>query len=678
MNIIIKSLTIINFKGISKLTIPFQQVTSILGANASGKTTVFDAFLFLLFGKDSTDRKDFEIKPLDGKGNAKQRTENEVSAILIVDGEEISLRHLMKEKWVKKRGEETAEFTGNEHLYFWNDVPMQAGEYAARINDILPENVFKLLTNPLYFNSIKWQDRRAILQEIAGEVTDEELIGINPDFAKLLESLSGKTLKELRAMNAVEKKRLKEELAMIPPRIDELERSKPELVDETEIQAEIDTLQAQYDAIEKQIEDRNEVQKTENEAIRELTQRKHTLETLNQGIRAKVTQEYNSDVIKSGSAEKELSDKISRQYTALAEIESTANRQKSQLSSLDSSHNDRIRRISRDREEINGRIASLRTQFETVNAKEIDPNSLVCSECGREHEAHNMNDIIAKFNENKMNELRSIKERGDALKADMNRLNEELTRAETEVSTTKEAINKTLTDLQSQHETEQAALNDLQAQLEAVKSNKVVVTPVADRLAEHADFNANIKDIEGIDEALRNRPGIDLSDLRTKKAIINADLDAAKRKLLIKDRITAADNRINELKAQEKTMAQELAAIERQEFVAESYEKAKSEELERRVNGMFKYANFKLFNHLINGGEEPTCVTTYQGVPFPDLNNAAKILVGIDIINTLSAHHGVTAPVFLDNRESVSNIPDTAAQVINLIVSPADEKLRVA
>src|SRR5690606_8155817 len=105
--------------------------------------------------------------------------------------------------------------------------------------------------------------------------------------------------------------------------------------------------------------------------------------------------------------------------------------------------------------------------------------------------------------------------------------------------------------------------------------------------------------------------------------------------------------------------------------------KAKSEELENRVNSMFKFAKFKLFKPLINGGEEPTCQTTYNGVPFSDLNTAGKILVGIDIINTLSAHYGVVAPVFLDNRESVSALPDTAVQSINFVVSRRDEKVRV-
>ena len=678
MNIIIKSLTIINFKGIKTWSEKLNQSVSIFGANATGKTTIFDAFCFLLFGKDSVDRKDFEVKPLDGNGNPKQRTENEVSAILDVDGEEVKLRHVMKEKWVKKRGEETAEFTGNEHLYFWNDVPLQAGEYQAKINAILPEHVFKLLTNPLYFNSIKWQDRRAILQELAGEITDADLIKINPDFAKLLEQLSGKSLKEFRAQNAAEKKRLKDELAMIPARIDELERSKPQLEDEAEVVAEIERLQAEYDRIEKQIEDVNEAQKADNEAVRQLIQRKHTLETLNQGIRAKVTQEYNSDVIASGSAEDDLSEKIRRRKSELGEIEGALNRQKSRLSALDTSHVDRIRRIERDRTEINDRIASLRAEFETVNAKEINPDSLVCSECGREHEAHNISDIVAKFSENKINELRTIKERGDALKADMAKLNEELSGAETQLATEKQTLQKTIDDLQAQFDVHNTEVNGLISQLEVVKENKSPIKSVADRLKEHSEYNTNIDKIAEVDNALTNRPGIDIGDLRTKKALVNADLDAAKRKLLGKDQIAKADLRIDELKASEKTMAQQLAAIERQEFVAESYEKAKSEELERRVNGMFKYANFKLFNQLINGGEEPTCVTTYKGVPFPDLNNAAKVMIGIDIINTLSAYHGVTAPVFLDNRESVSQIPDTAAQVINLIVSPEDKELRVA
>lgn len=232
MNILIKTLTMVNFKGVKNFTVDFKFITNIYGANASGKTTIFDAFTWLLFGKDSSDRKDFNVKPLDVKGDTRNRTENEVSAILEVDGHDISIRHIQKEKWTKKRGEEVAEFTGNEHLYFWNEVPVNAGEFQAKVNDLLPENIFKLITNPLYFNSQKWQDQRAVLSELAGEITDNFLVGKYPELQQLLNSLEGKSLKEFKAKVALEKKNLKEALESIPARIDEAERSKPEPIDE--------------------------------------------------------------------------------------------------------------------------------------------------------------------------------------------------------------------------------------------------------------------------------------------------------------------------------------------------------------------------------------------------------------------------------------------------------------
>lgn len=678
MNIILKKLSIRNFKGIKVLDIKFGEATHIMGANGTGKTTIFDAFTFLLFSKDSTDRKDFEIKPLDSEGSKKDRTENEVSAVLEVDGETISLRHVMKEKWVKKRGEETAEFTGNEHLYFWNDVPMQAGEYQNKVTDILPENVFKLITNPLYFNSVKWQDRRAILQDIAGEVKDEDIAALNPEFVKLLDQVSGKSFKEFRAKNSAEKKKLKDELALIPARIDEQDRSKPEEGNEAEIQAEIARLQAEYDGLDKQIEDRNEHVRAEHEQLKALMEKKHRLETINQEIHAKANQDYNTEVIASGGAEKELRGKISRQEATVTDIEVSLDRQRKQLESLESSHNGKLSRIDRDQAEIDEKIGGFRKLFEGVNAKEIDPDSLVCGECGREHEAHNIDEIRTKFNANKMRELAYIKEQGDKLKGDKAKLDDDREAALAEYQSLKEAITKSIEKLDWQLSTEKATLSQLHLELEAVKSDKVVVAPVAERLTSNRDYHNNLAEIAKLDDAMKNRQQVDVSDLRVQKGVINGHLDEAKRKLNFRAQIEMANRRIEDLKAQEKTMSQQLAEIERLEFIAESFEKAKSEELEKRVNGMFKYARFKLFNQLINGGEEPTCVTTYQGVPFPDLNNAAKILVGIDIINTLSEFHGVTAPVFLDNRESVSNIPDTAAQVINLIVSPEDKELRVA
>ncbi|MCY4781419.1 AAA family ATPase [Sphingobacterium sp. UT-1RO-CII-1] len=663
MNILIKKLTMINFKGVKNFTVDFNFITNIYGANASGKTTIFDAFTWLLFGKDSSDRKDFNVKPLNSSGLTKNRTENEVSALLEVNGEEISIRHIQKEKWTKKRGEEVAEFTGNEHMYFWNDVPVNAGEFQAKVHSILPENVFKLITNPLYFNSQKWQDQRAVLSEIAGEITDSFLIGKYPELAELLNSLDGKTLKEFKAKVALEKKNLKDSLESIPARIDEAERGKPEAIDEATIQSRIKELEHEYETLEQAIFDKNAANESENTRIQGVQREIHRLKLEIQNIEASHRSTYNADVIQASSG-------INEDKAKASSLEYQLRVQEGQIKQLQTSHTDQIARIERDKQDINDRMASLRVLFASVNGRELNPEDKVCKECGREHEVHNIIELQAKFDEIKRKELEGINTQGVGLKKDLANREADIVQAKEQFEITQKALDKTINDLK-------VALDEVNARIAHASTNTVEVKSYEERVMEDdliAQKTAEITQLQGQLESTE----IDYGDLKVKKATVNAELDSEKRKLNNAESIAKADRRIQELKDQEKNMSHELATLEKQEFVADKYEKAKSEELENRVNAMFKYAKFKLFKPLINGGEEPTCQTTYSGVPFSDLNTAAKILVGIDIINTLSAHYGVVAPVFLDNRESVSVIPDTAAQTINLIVSAQDEKLRVA
>src|SRR5690554_6283020 len=192
----LKRLQISNFKGIKKLSIDFNSVTNIYGANAAGKTTIFDAFTWLLFGKDSQDRKDFDIKPIDKNGNIIQKIENEVEGELICNDETIVLKRIHREKWVKKRGFPEPEFTGNETVYFWNDVPMNAKEYQSKINDLLDESIFKLISNPLAFNNLKWQDRRGVLMDIAGDIQPDYSANGLDHISQLTEK---KTINELKS-----------------------------------------------------------------------------------------------------------------------------------------------------------------------------------------------------------------------------------------------------------------------------------------------------------------------------------------------------------------------------------------------------------------------------------------------------------------------------------------------
>ncbi|MFA5528414.1 MAG: ATP-binding protein, partial [Peptostreptococcales bacterium] len=166
MNIELAKLELLNFKGIKEKTIGFGKETNIYGRNETGKTTIFDSFTWLLFGKDSTNRSDFNIKTLDKNGEFIHGLDHQVTGILLVDGKEVILRRLLKENWVKKRGSAEAIFSGNTTEYFINEEPKKEKEYKEYINSLIDENVFKLLTNPMHFNvNTSWQDRRKILLE---------------------------------------------------------------------------------------------------------------------------------------------------------------------------------------------------------------------------------------------------------------------------------------------------------------------------------------------------------------------------------------------------------------------------------------------------------------------------------------------------------------------------------
>lgn len=223
--IIIKQITLLNFKGVRDLTIHFDsRVTNISGRNGLGKTTIFDAFTWLLFGKDSQDRKKFDLKTLDSSGRIIAQLPHEVSAIIAINGEEVRLTRRFSEKWVKRAGETEPVFTGNEEERFYNDVPCSAKEYDAKIADICNETVFKFITSPVCFSAQSAAAQKQMLFKMAGSITDSEIAAGNEDFERLLELITGKTLEEFKKEISAKKTRLNGEITDIPGRIDEKKR----------------------------------------------------------------------------------------------------------------------------------------------------------------------------------------------------------------------------------------------------------------------------------------------------------------------------------------------------------------------------------------------------------------------------------------------------------------------
>ncbi len=224
-SILLKNLSLKNFKGIKDLTIDFGEITNIFGENGTGKTTIQDAFTFLLFDKDSKDSTKFDVQPLDENNNPIHNLETVIEAILDIDGKEVVLKRVYKEKYSKVRGTAKLDFKGYESQYYVNEVPKKVNEYKTFISELLDEKLFKLITNPQYFASLLWKDRRAIITEIVGDMDCNSVINSKKDLEPLRKHLNDNTVDDFVKANKSKINQLKKDRNQMPSRIDEVNNS---------------------------------------------------------------------------------------------------------------------------------------------------------------------------------------------------------------------------------------------------------------------------------------------------------------------------------------------------------------------------------------------------------------------------------------------------------------------
>jgi exonuclease SbcC len=666
MKIILNQLQLVSFKGIRSLTIDFNDYTQdIHGANETGKSTVFNAFLWLLFGKDMEGRKDYEVKTRDENGREIEKLDHEVTGTFSIDGQTTVMRRTLKEKWVKPRGARESEFSGNETVFEWNGVPMREKDYLEKINGIMKEDVFKLLTNPLYFNTgltgykvPDWKARRQILVDLAGNLDDKAIMEADSRFAGLLAQLTGKNLEEYKAQISAQKKKLKDSLDILPARIDEAHRAIPAALDFTGIDRDILAKEKAIANLDESLEDiaRAHTQKNDEQMARqnEIFVHKQQIQIIEQEIRSRFN-------IAKGERE-----------ATIRELRATGRGKDSELTNL----NAELKRLEGQKSVFEARISDLRADWAKVDGKQPEPqrDDFKCPSCKQDLPAATVEDknrvyqkSVSDFNENKVKRLGEITATGKELKTQL------------------EAFNLSIIECKAGIEKAEGETRYLRAKItglerEAASSNEQAEQTIASSIATHVDIcsiKGRIGVIEQQIEASKTGES-DNSEIKARRHTLYAELDELKKQRDTKGQIERGEKRVAELQTEEKDLAQRLADLEAIEFTIQEFTRVKIDTLESQINHKFRYARFKLFDRQVNGQEVECCETMYKGVVWGSMNTAARVLVGIDIINVLSAHYGVSAPIFLDNRESVTSIPDTDAQIVNLIVSPEDKKLRVA
>ena len=661
MRMILKSLHMENFKGIKSLDVNFSNKTSIKGQNAVGKTTIFDAFTWLLFNKNSSGEEKFNVRPLDKDGHRIDNVEIKVVGVIDVDGKEVELSKVQKQNWVKKRGTDTVTLQGNVNSFEIDGYPKSEAEFKAYISGLAQsEEMFKMLTNPQYFSSLKWKDQRDILMKLVSETSDvelaKEMFDENAYAESLIEELEkAPSTDDIRTKFSKALYEWKKKQAEIPVRIDEAEKSKidVDVAEQELLKADLDRkIEALEDLIAKSDVRIDEMRSEEMHCQFEMSA---IAQTMNNELSSKKREIENHKY----DHERKLEDIRSSIRKAQDSIESN----KKSISEQTLKKAELAKKYKEEKEK----------KFD--DSKWVfDESTTVCSLCGqrlpedkieslRADFSQRKADAIEVFNEERAKTLAMIVDDGNACAEMIKKLTENSKELESTINTLK--------------------LNEAE-EIEIIKGFDEQISKIpscADYMqnAEYAKLKAK-QDKLLADIAELESKGADkvVEDAKADKAKLKSQLDEVNKIIAQAANNVMIDDRIETLRDEQKEIGQKVADQEQMLYLLEEFIRFKLNKVSESINSHFKTVNFVLFKEQLNGGIKDCCECTVNGVPYSTLNSGHRIVAGLDIIRSLSELYGVSVPIFVDNAESLNefNVPDMASQMILLSVSD-DKELKV-
>lgn len=634
--LLLKSLRIENFKGCKKREIQFGSVTDIYGDNGTGKTTIADAFTWLLFDRDSSGSTKFGVRPRNEDKSLVNHVEIIVEGEFEVDGSPLSLKKVQKQNWVKKRGTGTQELQGNKNEYEINGFPAKEKEYKEKVGEIIDDTTFRIITDPRGFAALDWKEKRKIIMRLVSEVTDEDVLK-SGDFGAIADDLAMAPADKCLDKYKKSLLKLKKDQEEIPTRIDEASRSIV-AVDVADLELQKNALNEKLEAVRKDREDFSSKYKRVSELNAEIMNIKLDMGDLERKHNTDYQQQVRAARQKYDSALSRIYDMESQKTLA----ESTVYSRQGTLEGL------------------KAELSDLGKKWSETKHMSINPSDTVCDKCGQEYPEDKKEEILQDFSRRKEQRLEEINTKGNAVK-------ERIKNVEKDIVSFEEKLKKISGDLE-------AAKREAEEKKSAMESIKQP-GPV-EELPEYIELKKKLQDINtelgSIDDGESYRQQLEIQERGLKEELAevekNLALDHANEKLR---------DRILDLNKELKDVSQKIADCEAKILLLEKFTVQKMTMLSSRVDEKFYFVKINMFNTQINGGVTETCDITVDGVNYSDLNNAKKIQAGLDMIYALQQLYQIKTPIFMDNRESVTSIPENGTQIINMFVSKEDKELRI-
>ncbi|SFK95346.1 AAA family ATPase [Salinicoccus halodurans] len=649
MKLRLQALDIVDFAGIKHQTFEFEgKDAKIYGDNATGKTTTALALYWLLFDKGLEWQK-VDIVPKDEANNHIHEKVPKVSAIFDMNGTELKLQRESHPNYEKVEGSTKKHYKNSRTTkQYIDDVPFPITKYKAEINKIIDEEVFKLVTNPDAFPQLHWEDKRKMLFEITGDITDEQVIESSKELKPLLDIINNRTIEDHKKVISEKLKKAKEDLEHIPVKINTLN----EQLQESSADLNIDSVNQQIELLQKEI--------TNLEDKRSQARNGGAVTDIKRLISDK---QFEMDNIKR-TVEGDTLDKKNGLQRNLSSLESDIDIFESQYKRVDNE----IENLKKSRENALNEYHEIKKERDTAEIEKFNADVTdTCPSCGQPLQEHAVEEAKqhaeAEFNQKKSRRLeqldadlqRQVKAGKDivasieANKAKLNDIDNSLTNTKKEISKVSKQLEKVSGDLVSAEDTDE--YKSLQKEIEGLE-NKLT--------NEQASVSESVQTIE--------------SEIREKQSA----LDEQREVLAAHKSTEHIKASIQEYHQEEDELLDLIEDLKHQKYIIDEFTKTKVNLITEKVNGMFDLARFKLFHQQVNGDIKETCEIMVDGVTYDGgLNNAARINTGLDILSTLSQHFGVEAPCFIDNAEAVTQLKETDSQQIELIVSEKDKTLRL-
>lgn len=658
MIITIDNITIRNFKGFRFYQATFDpQVTSIYGDNGLGKTTIADAILWCLFGKDTQNRQQFDIKYHDFNGNTEKNIEVSVTLQLHLSSNHHTIERKLKERWSKERGTTTEYLKGHVTEYYVDGQPYTQTDFKAFMAKIMDERTFRAVTSPTFFTSLDWKEQRQFLSQMVGDITNEEIAANNPEYSPLLKQLSSESIDSIIKSIGYKIKECKSKLSEIPVSIVALNNAMPEEPQTLPNDKEI--AEARLVQLRQQL---NQLLSGNTSNIRR--------DELNRKINfaQKRLNEMQSSASNIAMREREQYEKSKQEFSA----------RQAGLQTQISTHKQNIEAktalISRTRkriEECDVETERLRAEWqEKVNCKfqELTEEQKYCPTCGQP------------LPEESIAELRN--RAYERFQKQRNESKETITRNVAEVNRTKKESMELIAQFESEIAESDKQMADLSTQLSQLNFETVNPRSYDEILTANDNYTKVSAELETLKAELANVSDtpVDQEQIEKIKCEIQT-LEEELQQIQRSEVIEAERRRIQQLiaeKEKERTdCSQRLADLEHEEDIARSFSNRADTLLEEKVNRHFNLVEWRMFRQNINGNREPYCECYVDGTAYHDgLNSAKRINAGLDIINTLCSIYQLHAPIVMDNCESTNKILPTVSQQIRLYVSN-DKKLTI-